>query len=490
MSDSDSAFDVLFGGGRGLFKLEGASGRSPAGRPEPDIWTVSRLVSTINSVLNNSFGTVWLRGEISNLSRPASGHLYFTLKDAGAQIRVVMFKRSVTARKLAVKDGMEVVVHGEVGVYAGRGDLQFIADSMEPAGEGALKLAFEALKRRLHERGWFDEARKRSLPFIPNRVFLVTSPTGAVVHDFLRTAFLRFPAAHVVLTPSRVQGEGAAQELKNAVRTACSVAQAGDVIVLARGGGSLEDLWPFNDEGLAEAVLHAPVPVVSAVGHEVDFTICDFVADRRAATPTAAAQLLFPLHSELEEGVYALRHRFQTAANRMLETRRRQVELCAVRLVHPRQRLNEGRMRLDHAARRLLEAASQHIFRLSHELERRQARLLACSPQIYVRDKRQRLESQQKHLLHGIKGVITAKKQVFLGISGRLNALSPLAVLARGYSIVTRIKNSEIVRDASRVHQGEMLRIQPQKGVLFCRVAAGVESSGLTDKGQGDENAI
>lgn len=486
MSDSDSAFDFLFGTGQGSLETESAASRSSAGKAEPDIWSVSRLVSTIHNVLAESFRAVWLRGEVSNLSRPASGHLYFTLKDASAQIRVVMFKRYVTAGNLAIKDGMEVVIHGEVGVYAGRGDLQFIADSMEPAGEGALKLAFEALKQRLHERGWFDEARKRPLPFLPNRVFLITSSTGAVVHDFLRTTFLRFPAAHVVLTPSRVQGEGAAEELKNALKLSCSLARSGDVIVLARGGGSLEDLWPFNDEGLAETVLHASVPVVSAVGHEVDFTICDFVADRRAATPTAAAQLLFPLHSELEEGVYTLRRRLQTAARRLLETRRRSVELCAARLVHPRQRLNEGRMRLDHASRRLSEAVSQHILRLSRELDRRQARLLACSPQIYVRDRRQRLESQQKHLLQAIKGVVAAKKQLFLERSGVLNALSPLAVLARGYSIVTRVKNAEIIRDASQVKQGEMLRIQPQKGVLLCRVAAGMDSNGLTHEGQGE----
>lgn len=490
MTESDSAFDFLFETAQGATKSKEASGLSSAERPGPDIWSVSKLVFSVQRVLLNSFSDVWLRGEISNLSRPASGHLYFTLKDTSAQIRVVMFKRSVTVRNLAITDGMEVVIHGEVGVYAGRGDLQFIADSMEPAGEGALKLAFEALKKRLQEQGWFDEVRKRPLPFLPNRVFLVTSPTGAVVHDFLRTAFLRFPAGHVLLVPSRVQGEGAVDELKNAVKLACSVAQTGDVIVLARGGGSLEDLWAFNDEGLAETILHASVPVVSAVGHEVDFTICDFVADRRAATPTAAAQLLFPLHSELEEGVYTLYRRLQTVAKRLLETRRRQVELCAARLVHPRQRLNEGRMRLDHVYRRLLEAVSQHIFRLSHELERRQTRLLACSPQVYVRDKRQSLEFQQKHLLQGIKGVITAKKQAFLGLSGRLNALSPLAVLARGYSIVTRVKNSKIVRDASQVQQGEMLRIQPQKGVLFCRVAGGIESVDLTNEGQGDERAI
>lgn len=489
MTHSDSAFDFLFGTASNSLKSEGASDRSSAKRPGADIWSVSKLVFSIQNVLVSNFSAVWLRGEISNLSRPASGHLYFTLKDAGAQIRVVMFKRSVTPRNLAIADGMEVVIHGEVGIYAGRGDLKFIADSMEPAGEGALKLVFEALKKRLQEQGWFDEARKRPLPFLPNRVFLVTSPTGAVVHDFLRTAFLRFPAAYVVLVPSRVQGEGAADELKNAVKLACSVAQKGDVLVLARGGGSLEDLWAFNDEGLAQTILNTPIPVVSAVGHEVDFTICDFVADRRAATPTAAAQLLFPLHSELEEGVYTLRRRLEKAVERLVETRRRQVELCAARLVHPRQRLNEGRMRLDYAYRRLLEAVSQHIFRRSHELERRQARLLACSPKIYVSDKRQRLEFQQKHLLQGIKGVITAKKQAVLGLSGRLNALSPLAVLARGYSIVTRVKNSEIVRDVSQVQQGEMLRIQPQKGVLLCRVAAGIASVGLTPTGQGEEKA-
>ncbi|MEZ0328943.1 MAG: exodeoxyribonuclease VII large subunit [Dissulfuribacterales bacterium] len=486
MSDADSSFDFLFGAAHSSLKTKGAASRSSSGKAEPDIWSVSRLVSTVHNVLAESFCAVWLRGEISNLSRPASGHLYFTLKDASAQIRVVMFKRYVTAENLAIKDGMEVVIHGEVGVYAGRGDLQFIADSMEPAGEGALKLAFEALKQRLHERGWFDEARKRPLPFLPKRVFLITSPTGAVVHDFLRTTFLRFPAAHVVLTPSRVQGEGAAVELRDAVRLADSVARPGDVIVLARGGGSLEDLWPFNDEGLAEAVLHASVPVVSAVGHEVDFTICDFVADRRAATPTAAAQLLFPLHLDLNQGLSALHNRLHTSVRRLIEMGKRRVETCSARLVHPRQRLNEGRMRLDHASSRLLEAVSQHLLKLSHELDRRQARLLACSPKIYVRDRRQRLESQQKHLLQVIKGVVAAKKQGFLECSGVLNALSPLAVLARGYSIVTRVKNAEIIRNALQVKQGEMLRIQPQKGVLLCRVAACMESNGLTHEGQGE----
>lgn len=477
MSGSDSAFDFLFGGADGLSRMSQPT--ISKDKTGIDIWSVSRLVTAIHSVLAEGFGTVWLRGEISNLSRPASGHLYFTLKDDSAQIRVVMFKRSISGAALAVKDGLEVVVHGEVGVYANRGDLQFIADYLEPAGEGALKLAFEALKRRLSERGWFDEARKRPLPFLPNRVFLITSPTGAVVHDFLRTTLLRFPAAHVILVPSRVQGDGAAEELKNAVKLVSLISKPGDVMVLARGGGSLEDLWSFNDEGLAEAILHAPVPVVSAVGHEVDFTICDFVADRRAATPTAAAQLLFPLHSELEQRVWDVRNRLQTVFRYFIQGKRRQIELCAARLVHPKQRLNESRMRLDHLFRRLSDAISQNKMRLSHELANRQARLMACSPQKYISERRQSVLFYQKHLFQGIKTLLSTKKQRFLRCSGMLDALSPLSVLARGYSIVTRVKNGEIVRDAATVKRDEMLRIRPQHGILLCRAVATMDFEGV-----------
>jgi exodeoxyribonuclease VII large subunit len=476
MSQFHSAFDFLFQDHSGQSHHKDgqkeARGPSLVEKAGVEIWTVSRLVSTIHSVLNNSFGTVWLRGEVSNLSQPASGHLYFTLKDETAQIKVVMFKRSLSAVSFAIKEGLEVVIRGEISVYAGRGDLQVIADYLEPAGEGALKLAFEALKKELSARGWFDEGRKRPLPPIPHRVFLITSPTGAVVHDFLRTALYRFPAAHVVLTPSRVQGEGAGEELKRAVELASSVAQAGDVIVLARGGGSLEDLWAFNDEGLAEAVLKASVPVVSAVGHEVDFTICDFVADKRAATPTAAAQMVFPAHVDLEERVFNLANALKTGIKRLLQSKRVQVENLSLRLIHPKQRLNDARIRLDYRSQRLLELMSQRIARRSHGLLNMKERLMARSPVFYIRERRQQLDFQQRHLSQAITALFLAKKQAVFRMSGILNAISPLNVLARGYSIVTRAQNGEVVRNATQITRGELLKVQPQKGVVFCRAVA------------------
>lgn len=387
-------------------------------------YTVAELNELIKGTLEKRLDAVWVVGEISNFRVPPSGHLYFTLKDAKSQINAVMFRRQGVGLKFTPENGMEVLCFGRVSLYTARGDLQVYVEDMEPRGQGALFLAFEQLKRKLALEGLFDEARKRPLPFLPSSVGIVTSDKGAALQDMLRILRDRFAERRVVIRPVKVQGEGAAAEIAAGI---AELGQSGnvDVMIIGRGGGSLEDLWAFNEEVVARAIAASPVPVISAVGHEVDYTIADFVADWRAPTPTAAAQLVMPRKVELAEQVRVFGAQLQRNLELKLVASRQALAGLAKRLADPTRELHEKQQRLDE---------------LSVDLLRRL--------QDRLRQRRDQLGQE----------------------AGRLHALSPLAVLDRGYSITHKLPEETIVKDAESLNSNDLVRITLARGKAVCRV--------------------
>ncbi len=386
--------------------------------------TISELNEVIKGTLETQLDAVWVVGEISNLRVPPSGHCYFTLKDEKSQIAAVMFRRQGSALRFAPDNGMEVLCFGRVSLYSVRGDLQFYVESMEPRGQGALYLAFEQLKQKLALEGLFAPERKRPLPFLPAAIGIVTSDKGAALYDVLRIIGDRFPGRRVVIRPVKVQGEGAAEEIAAAI---AELDRSGEieVMIVGRGGGSLEDLWAFNEEIVARAIFASSVPVISAVGHEIDFTIADFVADQRAPTPTAAAEMVVPRKADLQAEIESFEEELLRAMRNKLEIAKDYWRGLVKRLSDPGKKLRENQQRLDE---------------LSVDLSRRF---------------QERLRQLRERLAHGI---------------GRLDALSPLAVLDRGYSITHKLPEEGIVKDADLLSLGDRLRVSFAKGKALCRV--------------------
>jgi exodeoxyribonuclease VII large subunit len=394
------------------------------------VFSVGELVSDLNSLLEDEFGRVWVVGEISNLHRARSGHSYFTLKDDEAQIRAALFRGAAERLPFDPEDGLEVVVFGDLTLYPPRGDLQIVVRSLEPRGQGALQLAFEQLRARLEAEGLFAPELKRALPEFPRRVGVVTSPTGAAIRDVIQVTGRCFPSIPLLVAPTRVQGEGAEEEIAAALEL---VAGRGvEVILLVRGGGSLEDLFAFNTERVARAIRACPLPVVSGVGHEVDVTISDLVADARAPTPSAAAALALPDRESHET------------------------------------RLDRDRRRLRAAALRVLDRAARRLGRSRESLR-------AHAPSARLLAHRVRLEAAVTALQRGIGAHLSRSGARFAGVSARLEALSPLAVLSRGYAIVYREPEGVIVRRAREVREGDALRLRVAEGEIDATVSAARE---------------
>jgi exodeoxyribonuclease VII large subunit len=386
--------------------------------------TIGELNQIIKGTLETELDGFWVVGEISNFRVPASGHYYFTLKDDRNQIAAVMFRRQGIGLSFVPENGMQILCFGRVSLYPARGDLQFCVEMMEPHGQGTLFLAFERLKKKLAGEGLFAQARKRPLPFLPRCVGIVTSEKGAALRDMLRIIDDRFPHRSIVLRPVKVQGERAAEEIALGIE---ELGRSGtvDVMIVGRGGGSFEDLWAFNEEVVARAIFASPVPVISAVGHEIDFTIADFVADQRAPTPTAAAEMVVPCLADLEDEVASLDGRLLRGIQITVVTAKEQWRGLVKRLADPGKRVHENQQRLDELAIDLLR--------------RFQDRARGC----------------KERLAH---------------VAGRLDALSPLAVLDRGYSITQKISGEEIVKDSSVLEVGDRLRITFARGKSVCRV--------------------
>lgn len=416
--------------------------------PGAKLRTVGELTAEIRATLEDGFRTVWVVGEVSNLSRPQSGHLYFNLKDADAVIRGVIWRGVAMRLRFDLKDGMEVVGRGRVAVYPPQGAYQIQFEELQPKGVGALELAFQQLKEKLFTRGYFDPRRKKPIPPFPRRVALVTSPTGAAIRDMLEILKARMPAVDVLVVPVKVQGEGSAASIADAIRTVNAHVLGVDVIVVGRGGGSLEDLWTFNEVAVADAIFASRIPVVSAVGHETDVTIADLVADRRALTPSEAATSVVPDRRELMTAAHDLDQRMHAGVTRRLDrSRDRLAELSQRRAFRaPLERVHDLERRLDELGERLDGSKGRFV----RELNRRLDDLAAW----VQRAAAVRLQRAHDRLAAG---------------AARLEAVSPLAVLGRGYSL-TQTEGGAVVRDAAALKPGDRVRTRLLRGEVVCRV--------------------
>lgn len=439
--------------------------------PQRDIYSVSRLNSEVRAVLEGSFPLLWVTGEISNLTRPSSGHIYFSLKDSHAQVRCALFRMRRQHLRFQPENGMQVLVRSRISLYEGRGEFQLLVEHMEPAGEGALRQAFEELKQRLGAEGLFDAAHKRALPPFPRRIGVITSPTGAAIRDLLTVLRRRFAGIAVVVYPVPVQGADAPARIAEMIRLAERRGEC-DLLVLTRGGGSLEDLMAFNDERVARAIHAAQLPIVSAVGHEIDFTIADFVADRRAPTPSAAAELISPDRPALLQRLTQAGRRLAHAWGRRQLLERTRLAHLHQRLshLHPGQRLRQQQQRLDELDQRLHRC-------LLRQLQQRQARLDTLAARLYSHTPRHRLaqlglrqRALQQRLHRCMPQRLKQLRQRLAAAAQQLDTLSPLATLARGYAIVQRLPGGEILRDAAQVEAGDRVEARLAQGRLICRV--------------------
>lgn len=443
----------------------------PEAARAPRVVTVSELTQRLRLALDGIFPRpLWVAGEISNWKRAASGHCYFTLKDEDAQLRCAMFQRAARTLVFTPADGMEVVVGAAVDVYPARGDLQLIVETMEPRGLGALRLAFEQLKSRLQAEGLFAADRKRPLPVCPRAIGIVTAATGAVIHDMRTTLARRWPAARLVLRPVRVQGEGAAAEIATAIGELCTL-DAIEVLIVGRGGGSLEDLWAFNEEVVARAIATARVPVVSAVGHEVDFTIADFVADARAATPTAAAAMVCPDREEMALRVERLAAAARAGLVRHTSQARERLGRLERGLGDPRRRVRDLARRLDDLTARARGALARRVADERRGLAQLGARLERSGPAARVARERLAVGRLGERLATAVSARVARVRETLATRSATLVALSPLACLERGYAIVWYGEaGGAVVRDAAALAVGDPLAIRFARGAADVRV--------------------
>ncbi|MFH1097451.1 MAG: exodeoxyribonuclease VII large subunit [Candidatus Desantisbacteria bacterium] len=396
------------------------------------IYTISEITSKVKLLLEGNMYNIWVRGEVSNLVIPSSGHVYLTLKDNYSQIRVVIFRNKASLLRFDLRDGLTVIAHGEISVYEKRGEYQLIADILEPTGYGELYLAFEQLKERLRLEGLFDETRKKPLPMLPERIGIITSPTGAAIWDMLNIITRRFPNMEILIHPVLVQGDTAPADIAQAISQMNSLPDAllPDVLIIGRGGGSIEDLWAFNDEGVARAIFASNIPIISAIGHECDFTIADFVADLRAPTPSAAAELVVVNKREIVE-------RIEVLSIRLKSTLQKKLDLLAYRL----KRLQESPalLRADYA-----------VFQYQ-----------------------QRVDDATIALSYATTNLIKLTMARLENLTGKLHALSPLAILARGYSIAFKLSEETILSDANQVKRGDIVKIRLHKGEIIAEVRDG-----------------
>ena len=441
------------------------------------VLSVSELTTQVKRLLEKQIGSLWVSGEITNFRlQGSSGHIYFTLKDAGAQLACVLFRQEKVPHRDLMQDGQKVLVQGEITVYEARGQYQMLVRAVELQGVGALQLKFEQLKQKLAAEGLFAAARKRPLPRYPQRIGLVTSPTGAAIRDVLHVIQRRHPGLEIILAPCRVQGEGAAREIAEAIRQLNELhANSGplDVILVTRGGGSLEDLWAFNEEAVARAIFESELPVVSAVGHEIDFTIADFVADLRAATPSAAAELI-------TEGVFSSREFVANAAAALSFHARRGLELARddsdrtiqrLTRVHPQRWLAEQAQRLDDLHESLRRCAKRGAREQQVTWQNLVARLRLVRPGQSLKQQREQLHLNVRRLRELGKRQLAEAQSRFTVLESRLRLLGPEQVLARGYSITMDAATGKVLRDARSIKAGQKLRTRLKTGEISSRVA-------------------
>lgn len=443
---------------------------------QPRVYQVSQLTRDIRAIMEAAFDSIWVEGEISNFRTVASGHSYFVLKDDKSQVRCVLFKGHRAGIKFQPEDGDQVLLFGRITVYDARGEYQIVVESMEPRGLGALQKAYEQLKSKLDKEGLFDEGKKKPLPEFPWKVGVVTSSTGAAVRDILNIIKRRNPKVSVLIFPTKVQGEGAAEEIAIGIQE-LNKRKDIEVIIVGRGGGSLEDLWAFNEEVVARAIAASIIPVVSAVGHEIDFTISDFVSDLRAPTPSAAAELTVPL---LKDTVRQIR----TLNEALIETLQQKVEyyrdllkrLMDRRFFHqPKEIFNPQIQRLDDLQARLLRGLGQGLISHQQRLKDKIHRLFQASPEKHIQHMKENQGMLEKRMLHIIQSQLCLKKERFEGILKNLNAISPLVILERGYSICS--KDEKSLKNTEGVNPGDEVKVRLSRGSLDCTVDKIIEEN-------------
>ncbi|PCJ29249.1 MAG: exodeoxyribonuclease VII large subunit [Gammaproteobacteria bacterium] len=488
------------------------SNTSLANRPVKEVYAVSRLVREARGALEGAFSLTWVEGEISNLAMPASGHIYFTLKDEAAQVRCAMFKMRNRQLRFTPKNGMQVLLRVRVTLYEGRGEFQLVVEHMEEAGSGALQHAYEALKHRLGEEGLFSQDHKKQLTLLPKCIGVVSSPDGAAVHDILTVLRRRFPAANVILYPVAVQGVDSAQQITRSINLA-NQRQECETLIISRGGGSLEDLWSFNDEAVARAIFASTIPVISAVGHEVDFTIADFVADVRAPTPSAAAEIAVPevaelmgktqaigrrLHMLMAHRLQSERHylnnlqqrlpsplqtikqkmqnleqltqRLNRSSSHNLNNKRQQLDYWSVRLKHPQAQIKNNQYQLANLAARLQTSVKSTLDSAISRQLKLQQRLQLVSPHSFIKQQQQNIEHIETQLNQSIMQIIGRHQGQLDKLLNTLAVVSPLNTLKRGYSITTQADSGRVVSDIDEVEVGQTIAVQLEHGQLKCEV--------------------
>lgn len=434
------------------------------------ILQVSELTRKVRFILESELNTVWLTGEISNFIAASSGHWYLSLKDKKSQVRCAMFKGNNRRVRLQPRNGQQVLVRAKVSLYEPRGDFQLIIEQMEGAGEGLLRQQYEQLKNKLNALGIFSQANKKPLPEHIQRVGIITSPTGAAVKDILSVLKRRNSNINAIIYPALVQGEYACNDICHAIAQANN-RQECDVLIVGRGGGSLEDLWPFNEEAVVQAIYNSNLPIISAVGHEIDTTLSDYVADLRAATPSAAAELVASDSNELLDKITSLEQRLVHAVNRKKTALLQQHNYIQHRLVqvHPEQRLLVQQQKHDELTLRLTTAVQRLITQSSHQPKQLQQRLIQLSPEKVITKQQDQVEQQEHRLINAMQASLQHKQESFINLVEQLQLVSPLATIARGYSI-TRSKENEVINSVSQVTLNDEISIQLKDGSISARV--------------------
>ncbi|MCG7995430.1 MAG: exodeoxyribonuclease VII large subunit [Candidatus Thiodiazotropha taylori] len=443
----------------------------PANNGAREIFSVSRLVRETRAILEASFPLLWVSGEISNLAQPASGHIYFSLKDEAAQVRCAMFRMKRQRLRFRPENGQQVLIRAKVSLYEARGEFQLIAEHMEPAGEGALRFAFEQLKQKLAAEGLFDTEQKKPIPVPPKQLGLITSPSGAAVRDLLSVLKRRFPALPVIIYPVQVQGEDAARQIVQMLKLA-ERRQECDLLILSRGGGSLEDLQAFNEEQVARAIHQLSIPVVTGIGHEIDFTIADFVADRRAATPSAAAELVTPDQLEWQQRLHTVTRRLKQNQQQRLQQLQQHFSALLKRLQiqHPKRRLQQQAQRLDELSDRLSRQFHFNLLQKHQRIDRLHTRLARQTPEQRLKRLMQQTANLEQRLHRAVTQRLDREQTRFTQLGRDLHNLSPLNTLGRGYAIVSSPTTNAIITDAAEVELGDELQARLHKGSLICQV--------------------
>jgi len=441
----------------------------PVSETKRRIYTVSRLNQEVQSTLESGFGMLWLQGELSNFSKPASGHFYFSLKDSQAQIRCAMFKGRNRYVDFDPQSGDEVLVRGKLGLYAARGDFQLIVEHMEPAGSGKLQMQYEATKKKLDDAGWFDQEAKQALPAMPQRIGVITSVTGAAVQDVLKVLARRCPQAQIIVYPTLVQGSQAAPKIVEAIQTADRRNEV-DVLLLVRGGGSIEDLWAFNEEIVAKAVYECSLPLVCGVGHEVDVTICDFVADLRAPTPSAAAEMATPDGEIMVQRVHSARAALGRMLNAQLSTHRSKLDSLDERLVmrHPRRLLEDRGQRIDELESRLQQTMRSIARAQQLKLQNLFGRLHSHSPSQQLTKHYAALGNMELRMTNAIEKQLSTSRNRWALAARALDTVSPLATLDRGFAVVKH--KNKVVSNATDLVPGDQITTQVAQGLIHSKV--------------------